>query len=148
MTTLPSPFNLPSISADPFLLLSSPHLLELSGGESQSVYHNFSCPFFCKVLPSRDPWYSNLRKGISLYVILIFRVSHTVWREQSTCTVSRCLNAFLLCAGGPADPLFITHVSPARMSVTLPSANLEDHSQSLSTSSMHGSAESSGTDTF
>lgn len=50
--------------------------------------------------------------------------------------------------GGPADPLFITHVSPARMSVTLPSANLEDHSQSLSTSSMHGSAESSGTDTF
>lgn len=50
--------------------------------------------------------------------------------------------------GGPADPLLITHVSPARMSVTLPSANLEDHSQSLSTSSMHGSAESSGTDTF
>ncbi|XP_063118579.1 protein TALPID3 isoform X5 [Rattus norvegicus] len=53
-----------------------------------------------------------------------------------------------MASGGPADPLFITHVSPARMSVTLPSANLEDHSQSLSTSSMHGSAESSGTDTF
>ncbi|EDL36553.1 mCG5765, isoform CRA_b, partial [Mus musculus] len=50
--------------------------------------------------------------------------------------------------GGPADLLLIAHVSPARMSVTLPSANLEDCSQSLSTSSMHGGTESSGTDTF
>ncbi|XP_032763797.1 protein TALPID3 isoform X2 [Rattus rattus] len=58
------------------------------------------------------------------------------------------LQQFDMASGGPADPLFITHVSPARMSVTLPSANLEDCSQSLSTSSMHGSAESSGTDTF
>ncbi|XP_021057256.1 protein TALPID3 isoform X3 [Mus pahari] len=53
-----------------------------------------------------------------------------------------------MASGGPADPLLIAHVSPARMSVTLPSANLEDCSQSLSTSSMHGGAESSGTDTF
>ncbi|XP_052041652.1 protein TALPID3 isoform X2 [Apodemus sylvaticus] len=53
-----------------------------------------------------------------------------------------------MASGGLADPLLIAHVSPARMSVTLPSANLEDCSQSLSTSSMHGGADSSGTDTF
>ncbi|XP_028645130.1 protein TALPID3 isoform X4 [Grammomys surdaster] len=53
-----------------------------------------------------------------------------------------------MASGGSADPLLIAHVSPARMSVTLPSVNLEDCSQSLSTSSMHGVAESSGTDTF
>nr|XP_048271427.1 protein TALPID3 isoform X2 [Myodes glareolus] len=50
--------------------------------------------------------------------------------------------------GGETVPLFTSHASPARMSVTLPSANLDDCSQSPSTSTAQGDEESSGTDTF
>lgn len=49
--------------------------------------------------------------------------------------------------GAATVPLFTAHMSPTKMSVTLPSANLEDGSQSLSTS-MQADGESSGTDTF
>ncbi|XP_037066498.1 protein TALPID3 isoform X5 [Peromyscus leucopus] len=49
--------------------------------------------------------------------------------------------------GAATVPLFAAHMSPTKMSVTLPSANLEDGSQSLSTS-MQADGESSGTDTF
>ncbi|CAH6840635.1 2700049A03Rik [Phodopus roborovskii] len=45
-------------------------------------------------------------------------------------------------------PLFTAHTSPAKVSVTLPSANLEECSQPLSTSSIQGDEDSSGTDTF
>ncbi|XP_059135132.1 protein TALPID3 [Peromyscus eremicus] len=48
--------------------------------------------------------------------------------------------------GAEMVPLFAAHTSPTKMSVTLPSANLEDGSQSLS-ASIQGD-ESSGTDTF
>lgn len=51
--------------------------------------------------------------------------------------------------GGKEVPLFTSQASPAKMSVTLPSVNLEDCSQSLSIiSTIHGDSESSGTDTF
>uniref|UniRef100_A0A7N5P8Y0 KIAA0586 n=1 Tax=Ailuropoda melanoleuca TaxID=9646 RepID=A0A7N5P8Y0_AILME len=50
--------------------------------------------------------------------------------------------------GSKAVPLFTSQTSPARMSVTLPSVNLEDCSQSLSISTVLGGTESSGTDTF
>uniref|UniRef100_A0A8C8TDY5 RIKEN cDNA 2700049A03 gene n=1 Tax=Peromyscus maniculatus bairdii TaxID=230844 RepID=A0A8C8TDY5_PERMB len=50
-------------------------------------------------------------------------------------------------SGAATVPLFTAHMSPTKMSVTLPSANLEDGSQSLSTS-MQADGESSGTDTF
>uniref|UniRef100_A0A671E3F3 KIAA0586 n=1 Tax=Rhinolophus ferrumequinum TaxID=59479 RepID=A0A671E3F3_RHIFE len=50
--------------------------------------------------------------------------------------------------GGKAVPLFTSQASPARMSVTLPTVNLEDGSQSPSISSMQGDPESSGADTF
>ncbi|XP_038193631.1 protein TALPID3 isoform X2 [Arvicola amphibius] len=50
--------------------------------------------------------------------------------------------------GGKTVPLFTAHTSPAKMSVTLPSANLDDCSQSPSTSTIQGNEESSGTDTF
>ncbi|XP_060030890.1 protein TALPID3 isoform X2 [Erinaceus europaeus] len=50
--------------------------------------------------------------------------------------------------GGKEIPLFTSQPSPAKMSVTLPSVNLEDCSQSLSISTIQGDTESSGTDTF
>ncbi|XP_021498319.1 protein TALPID3 isoform X4 [Meriones unguiculatus] len=51
--------------------------------------------------------------------------------------------------GDKANPPITARVSPAtRVSVTLPSVDLEDCSQSQSTSTTHGSTESSGTDTF
>ncbi|KAH0517156.1 Protein TALPID3 [Microtus ochrogaster] len=50
--------------------------------------------------------------------------------------------------GGETIPLFTAHTSPAKMSVTLPSANLDNCSQSPSTSTVQGDEESSGTDTF
>ncbi|XP_065728005.1 protein TALPID3 isoform X3 [Phocoena phocoena] len=50
--------------------------------------------------------------------------------------------------GGKAVPLFTSQTSPAKMSVTPPSVNLEDCSQSLSISTVQGDTESSGTDTF
>ena len=55
---------------------------------------------------------------------------------------------FSFFAGSKAVPLFTSQTSPARMSVTLPSVNLEDCSQSLSISTVLGGTESSGTDTF
>lgn len=59
-----------------------------------------------------------------------------------------CLTEFLLFIGGKAVPLFTSQTSPAKMSVTLPSVNLEDCSQSLSISTIQGDTESSGADTF
>ncbi|XP_007466108.1 PREDICTED: protein TALPID3 isoform X2 [Lipotes vexillifer] len=50
--------------------------------------------------------------------------------------------------GGKAVPLFTSQTSPAKMSVTPPSVNLEDCSESLSISTVQGDTESSGTDTF
>ncbi|CAO2586528.1 Protein TALPID3 [Lemmus lemmus] len=50
--------------------------------------------------------------------------------------------------GGKTVPLFTAHTSLAKMSVTLPSANLDDCSQSPSASTVQGDEESSGTDTF
>ncbi|XP_059952125.1 protein TALPID3 isoform X4 [Mesoplodon densirostris] len=50
--------------------------------------------------------------------------------------------------GGKAVPLFTSQTSPAKISVTPPSVNLEDCSQSLSISTVQGDTESSGTDTF
>ena len=50
--------------------------------------------------------------------------------------------------GGKAVPLFTSQTSPAKMSVTLPSANLEDYSQSLSIGTGQGDTDSSGADTF
>ncbi|XP_075387059.1 protein TALPID3 isoform X2 [Tenrec ecaudatus] len=50
--------------------------------------------------------------------------------------------------GGKAVPLFTAQASPAKMSVTLPSVNAEDCSQSLSISTIQGDTDSSGADTF
>ncbi|XP_021526582.2 protein TALPID3 isoform X14 [Aotus nancymaae] len=50
--------------------------------------------------------------------------------------------------GGKAVPLSASQMPPAKMSVTLPSVNLEDCSQSPSISTMQGDMESSGPDTF
>ncbi|KAG5206754.1 hypothetical protein JEQ12_018327 [Ovis aries] len=50
--------------------------------------------------------------------------------------------------GGKAVPLFTSQTSPAKMSVTLPSVNLEDCSQSLSIGTVQADTESSGADTF
>uniref|UniRef100_A0A8C9PHH4 KIAA0586 n=1 Tax=Spermophilus dauricus TaxID=99837 RepID=A0A8C9PHH4_SPEDA len=50
--------------------------------------------------------------------------------------------------GGEAMPLFTPQMSPAKMSVTLPSMKPEDCSQSLSVSTIQGDVESSGADTF
>uniref|UniRef100_A0A2K6EF45 KIAA0586 n=1 Tax=Propithecus coquereli TaxID=379532 RepID=A0A2K6EF45_PROCO len=50
--------------------------------------------------------------------------------------------------GGKAVPLLTSQTVPAKMSVTLPSVNLEDLSQSQSISTIQGDMESSGTDTF
>uniref|UniRef100_A0A8I5T1Q6 KIAA0586 n=1 Tax=Pongo abelii TaxID=9601 RepID=A0A8I5T1Q6_PONAB len=60
------------------------------------------------------------------------------------------LNPYLTCvfSGGKAVPLSASQMPPARMSVTLPSVNLEDCSQSLSLSTMQEDMESSGADTF
>uniref|UniRef100_A0A2K5HW58 KIAA0586 n=1 Tax=Colobus angolensis palliatus TaxID=336983 RepID=A0A2K5HW58_COLAP len=58
------------------------------------------------------------------------------------------LNEFVLCVGGKAMPLSASQMPPAKMSMTLPSVNLEDCSQSLSISTMQEDMESSGADTF
>ncbi|XP_045143565.1 protein TALPID3 [Echinops telfairi] len=50
--------------------------------------------------------------------------------------------------GGQAVPLFTSQAPPAKMSVTLPSVNVEDCSQSLSISTIQGDTDSSGADTF
>ncbi|KAI2571439.1 KIAA0586, partial [Homo sapiens] len=50
--------------------------------------------------------------------------------------------------GGKAVPLSASQMPPAKMSVMLPSVNLEDCSQSLSLSTMQEDMESSGADTF
>ncbi|XP_058149341.1 protein TALPID3 isoform X3 [Dasypus novemcinctus] len=50
--------------------------------------------------------------------------------------------------GGKAVPLFTSQAAPAKMSVTLPSVNLDDCSQSLSISTIQGDMDSSGADTF
>uniref|UniRef100_A0A8C9AVT1 KIAA0586 n=1 Tax=Prolemur simus TaxID=1328070 RepID=A0A8C9AVT1_PROSS len=50
--------------------------------------------------------------------------------------------------GGKAVPLLTSQTTPTKMSVTLPSVNLEDLSQSQSISTIQGDMESSGTDTF
>ncbi|XP_040082270.1 protein TALPID3 isoform X3 [Oryx dammah] len=50
--------------------------------------------------------------------------------------------------GGKVVPLFTSQTSPAKMSVTLPSVNLEDCSQSLSIGTVQADTESSGADTF
>ncbi|XP_012580118.1 PREDICTED: protein TALPID3 isoform X2 [Condylura cristata] len=51
-------------------------------------------------------------------------------------------------SGGKAVPFFTSQTLPAKMSVTLPSANLEDCSQSPSISTVQGDPESSAADTF
>ncbi|XP_030787267.1 protein TALPID3 isoform X2 [Rhinopithecus roxellana] len=60
------------------------------------------------------------------------------------------LNPYLTCVftGGKAMPLSASQMPPAKMSMTLPSVNLEDCSQSLSISTMQEDVESSGADTF
>ncbi|XP_076778168.1 protein TALPID3 isoform X2 [Arvicanthis niloticus] len=78
----------------------------------------------------------------------IKQVEHKPIQRHLTCVRNKSDSSLSQHQGGPADPLLIAHVLPTRMSVTLPSVNLEDCSQSLSTSSMPGGAESSGTDTF
>uniref|UniRef100_A0A8C3W1F3 KIAA0586 n=1 Tax=Catagonus wagneri TaxID=51154 RepID=A0A8C3W1F3_9CETA len=50
--------------------------------------------------------------------------------------------------GGKAVPLFTPQTSPPKMSLTVPSVNLEDGSQSLSISAIQGDTDSSGADTF
>lgn len=49
---------------------------------------------------------------------------------------------------GKAVPLFTPQMSPPRMSLTVPSVNLEDGAQSLSINTIQGDTESSGADTF
>nr|XP_023401980.1 protein TALPID3 isoform X9 [Loxodonta africana] len=51
-------------------------------------------------------------------------------------------------SGGKTVPLFTPQAPPAKMSVTLPSVNLEDCSQSPSISTIQGDTDSSGADTF
>uniref|UniRef100_A0A7N9CYT2 KIAA0586 n=1 Tax=Macaca fascicularis TaxID=9541 RepID=A0A7N9CYT2_MACFA len=60
------------------------------------------------------------------------------------------LNPYLTCVftGGKAMPLSASQMPPAKVSMTLPSVNLEDCSQSLSISTMQEDVESSGADTF
>nr|XP_011725781.1 protein TALPID3 isoform X1 [Macaca nemestrina] len=60
------------------------------------------------------------------------------------------LNPYLTCVftGGKAVPLSASQMPPAKVSMTLPSVNLEDCSQSLSISTMQEDVESSGADTF
>ncbi|XP_058285463.1 protein TALPID3 isoform X13 [Hylobates moloch] len=60
------------------------------------------------------------------------------------------LNPYFTCvfSGGKAVPLSASQMPPAKMSVTLPSVNLEDCSQSVSLSTMQEDMESSGADTF
>ncbi|XP_051833701.1 protein TALPID3 isoform X2 [Antechinus flavipes] len=57
-------------------------------------------------------------------------------------------NSYLtsLLAGGEAVSCLMSQATLARMSVTLPSVNVDDHSQSIST--IQGDADSSGADTF
>uniref|UniRef100_A0A8C6FJB7 KIAA0586 n=1 Tax=Moschus moschiferus TaxID=68415 RepID=A0A8C6FJB7_MOSMO len=66
--------------------------------------------------------------------------------DQTQIEPSLYLTSFF--TGGKAVPLFTSQTSPAKMSVTLPSVNLEDCSQSLSMGTVHGDTESSGADTF
>ncbi|XP_044515899.1 protein TALPID3 [Gracilinanus agilis] len=59
-------------------------------------------------------------------------------------------NSYLtsLFAGGEAVPCLTSQATLAKMSVTLPSVNVDDHSRSQSISTIQGDADSSGADTF
>ncbi|XP_036590297.1 protein TALPID3 isoform X2 [Trichosurus vulpecula] len=59
-------------------------------------------------------------------------------------------NSYLtsLFAGGEAGPHLTSQATFAKMSVTLPSVNVDDHSRSQSISTIQGDADSSGADTF
>ncbi|XP_074146329.1 protein TALPID3 isoform X2 [Sminthopsis crassicaudata] len=59
-------------------------------------------------------------------------------------------NSYLtsLFAGGEAVSCLMSQATLARMSVTLPSVNVDDHSHSQSISTIQGDADSSGADTF
>ncbi|XP_072485424.1 protein TALPID3 isoform X2 [Notamacropus eugenii] len=59
-------------------------------------------------------------------------------------------NSYLtsLFAGGEAVPPLTSQATLAKMSVTLPSVNVDDHSHSQSLSTIQGDANSSGADTF
>ncbi|XP_027698705.1 protein TALPID3 isoform X2 [Vombatus ursinus] len=59
-------------------------------------------------------------------------------------------NSYLtsLFAGGEAEPCLTSQATLAKMFVTLPSVNVDDHSHSQSISTIQGDADSSGADTF
>ncbi|XP_043836152.1 protein TALPID3 [Dromiciops gliroides] len=59
-------------------------------------------------------------------------------------------NSYLtsLLAGGEAVPCLMSQATLAKMSVTLPSVNVDDHSHSQSISTIQGDADSSGAETF
>ncbi|ERE72313.1 hypothetical protein H671_5g15127 [Cricetulus griseus] len=78
----------------------------------------------------------------------IKQVEHKPVQSHLTCVRNKSDSSLSQQQGGQTAPLFTAHMPPARVSVTLPSANLEDCSQPLSTSSIQGDEDSSGTDTF
>ncbi|XP_051003183.1 protein TALPID3 [Acomys russatus] len=78
----------------------------------------------------------------------IKQVEHKPIQRHLTCVRNKSDSSLSQYQGGDADPHFTAQVPPTKMSVTLPSVDLEDCCQSLSTSTMHGGTESSGTDTF
>ncbi|KAL1790189.1 TALPID3 isoform X1 [Sigmodon hispidus] len=78
----------------------------------------------------------------------IRQVEHKPVQRHLTCVRNKSDSSLSQQQGVDTVPLFTAHPPPAKMSVTLPSAHLEDCSQSLSTSTVQGDEGSSGTDTF
>lgn len=78
----------------------------------------------------------------------IKQVEHKPVQSHLVCVRNKSDSSLSQQQGGKTAPLFTAHKSPARVSVTLPSADLEDCSQPLSTSSMQGDEDSSETDAF
>ncbi|XP_021498318.1 protein TALPID3 isoform X2 [Meriones unguiculatus] len=77
------------------------------------------------------------------------QVEYKPVQRHLTCIRNKSDSSLSQHQGDKANPPITARVSPAtRVSVTLPSVDLEDCSQSQSTSTTHGSTESSGTDTF
>ncbi|XP_055989198.1 protein TALPID3 isoform X2 [Sorex fumeus] len=108
---------------------------------------------FLQYQPKRDQEFEQVEhKPVSSRVIRVRNKSDTSLSQQQGDTdrtqIEPSLYLTSVFTAGKAVPLFTSQTAPAKMSVTLPSATVEDGSQSRSISTLQGDTESSGADTF
>uniref|UniRef100_A0A8C5YX30 KIAA0586 n=1 Tax=Marmota marmota marmota TaxID=9994 RepID=A0A8C5YX30_MARMA len=137
------------LHADAILSLLTKQNQELLVSQ-QSVYHSEDLEHSVGELsegqrPKLTAAAEKVLKGQSLFMQQPVANAESV---DQPCDPKPFFQQFDTVSGGEAMPLFTPQMSPAKMSVTLPSMKPEDCSQSLSVSTIQGDVESSGADTF